>query len=77
MPLLSLVPRVCVTPTPGVTPCPRVGGVHRGNGAGGPTLWRAGAGQYTQTGVPMGTTLFAQIQSMAATLTRTHPWEAG
>jgi hypothetical protein len=34
------------------------------------------ADQYTQTGVPVGATSSAQIQSIAASVTRTQPWEA-
>ena len=33
--------------------------------------------QYTQTGVPTGARLLAQIQSMASSLTRTQPCETG
>ncbi len=35
------------------------------------------ADQYTHTTEPRGMRPFDQIQSMAALLTRTHPWEAG
>ena len=38
---------------------------------------RRQAAQYTQTVVPIGSMLFAQIQSIASLLTRTHPCDTG
>jgi hypothetical protein len=32
---------------------------------------------WTQTGIPSGIRLFAQMKSMAGVLTRTQPWLAG
>ncbi len=40
-------------------------------------LWPGDCGQYTQTSVPMGARLSAQIQLMASLLTRAQPWETG